>query len=129
LIDAEVDPVKERVARSEAFSGNAGLEVATALLMNPKSPVAVRELARSLHRSPSTVSEILAALRRDDLIATTNTVVGDDLFWAVASRWAPVVVGGLAVLSRLSTPYRQPPIWTWWIVCSSLGGAPGEVDA
>lgn len=88
LIDAEVEPIKTRSARNEAFSGKAGLEVAASILMNPERPVAVRQLARALHRSPSTVSEILAALRRDQLLGAGNTIVGTDLFWAVADHWA-----------------------------------------
>ena len=87
VIDAEVEPVKERAERSEALSGKAGLEVATSLLMQPERPVAVRVLARELGRSPSTASDVLAALRRDDLIDSTNAVVGTDLFWRVADRW------------------------------------------
>ncbi|PZF86529.1 transcriptional regulator [Jiangella anatolica] len=87
VIDARVEPVKGRAERSGALSGSAGLEVATALLMRPERPVAVRELARELGRSPSTVSEILAALRRDGLTDAVNAVDGTDLFWRVADRW------------------------------------------
>ena len=87
VIDAEVEPVKERAERSNALSGKAGLEAATALLMQPGRTIAVRELARELGRSPSTISEILAALRRDGLTGAMNTVRGTDLFWAVADRW------------------------------------------
>ena len=87
VIDAEVEPVKERAERSEALGGKAGLEVATSLLMRPERPVAVRELARELGRSPSTASDVLAALRRDHLIDSTNAVVGTDLFWRVVDRW------------------------------------------
>lgn len=88
MIDAEVDPVKERVARTGAFSGKAGLEVAIALLLNPERPVVVREVARALGRAPSTVSEVLAGLRQDALIDEANKLIGTDLFWAVASRWS-----------------------------------------
>lgn len=45
VIDAEVEPVKERAERAEALSGKAGVEVATALMMRSERPVAVRELA------------------------------------------------------------------------------------
>lgn len=65
VISADVPSVRERAERTDALAGKAGLEVATALLMQPNRLVAVRELARELKRSPSTVSEILAALRRD----------------------------------------------------------------
>ncbi len=87
LIDAPIEPLTERAGRSTALAGKAGLEVATALLLRPEHPVAVRELAREIGRSPSTVSDILAALRRDGLIDTHNTVSGTELFWNVAEHW------------------------------------------
>lgn len=93
VIDTDIAPVKARAERSTALSGKAGLEIATALLMRPERPVVVRELARELGRSPSTTSDVLAALRRDGLIDATNAVSGTDLFWRVADRWpAPRVL-------------------------------------
>jgi Restriction endonuclease len=88
VIDAEVQPVRGRTERTDALTGRAGLEVATALLMDPIRPVGVRELARTLGRSASTVSEVLAALRRDDLVDRGNAVVDTRLFWEVADRWS-----------------------------------------
>ncbi len=87
VIDVEVEPVLQRAGRTAALSGKAGLEVAVAVLMQPTRAVVVRELARELGRSASTVSEVLTALRRDGLIDPTNAVVGAGLFWAVADRW------------------------------------------
>lgn len=87
VVEAEVRPVVERRRRTDALSSTAGLEVATEILMNPHEAVAVRPLARALERSPSTVSEILAALRVDGLLDASNTVVGTDLFWQVADEW------------------------------------------
>ena len=87
VIDVEVDPVNLRAARMSGLSGRAGLEVATALLMRPERAPAVRNLARALGRSPSTVSEVLAALVRGGLINEDRTVTGSDLFWRVADRW------------------------------------------
>lgn len=88
VIDSDVEPVKGRVDRTDALSGKAGLEVATALLLQPGRTPAVRELARELGRAPSTVSEVLAALRRGGSIDATNSVVGTNLFWQVADRWS-----------------------------------------
>jgi hypothetical protein len=87
LIDAEVTPVGERGARTRALSGKAGLEVATALLLEPRGGAAVRGLARRLGRSASTVSEVLAALRRDQLVDAGNVVADSRLFWEVAEQW------------------------------------------
>jgi hypothetical protein len=101
VIDAEVEPVnKGRAARTEALSGKAGLEVATALLMQPDRAPAVRELARELRRSPSTVSNVLSALRHSGSIDATNAVDGTSLFWQVADRWS----APRTYLARLPTP-------------------------
>jgi hypothetical protein len=53
VIDADVEPVSGRAERAHALSGKAGLEVATALLMEPAAGIAVRELARRLGRLPT----------------------------------------------------------------------------
>lgn len=87
VIDTDVEPISDRAEREHALSGNAGMEVATALLMEPTSGAAVRELARRLGRSPSTVSEVLAALRREGLVDNLHRVEGTQLFWQVADRW------------------------------------------
>jgi DNA-binding transcriptional ArsR family regulator len=100
VIDADVEPVSGRVERTHALSGRAGLEVATALLMEPTAGVAVRELARRLGRSASTVSEVLAALRRADLIDDRHRVEGTQLFWQVADRWPDTHI----LLARLPMP-------------------------
>lgn len=87
LIDAEIQPAYERSERSRALTGKAGLEVAAALLMEPRRGFAVRELARELGRSASTVSEVLAVLRREGLADERNSVQGTELFWQLAERW------------------------------------------
>ncbi len=87
VIDTDIQPLKEQIERTDALAGSSGLEIATALLMEPERPVVVRELARSLDRSPSTVSSVLAALRSEHLVDAKNTVNGSDLFWRVAERW------------------------------------------
>jgi hypothetical protein len=46
VIDADVEPVSGPVECTNALSGSAGLEVATALLMEPAAGVAVRDLYR-----------------------------------------------------------------------------------
>lgn len=87
LISADVDTVTHRSERTSALGGKAGLEVATALLMNPDRKPAVRELARELDRSASTVSEVMSSLRGEKLIAADNRVIDERLFWTVAEQW------------------------------------------
>ncbi|ROP33524.1 regulatory ArsR family protein [Couchioplanes caeruleus] len=88
VIDAEVAPLRERPQRTAALRGKAGLEVACALLQQPGQGTTVRELARRLGRSVSTVSEILSALRGDELVDATNAVTDSRFFWQVADHWA-----------------------------------------
>jgi DNA-binding transcriptional ArsR family regulator len=100
VIDVDVEPVSGRAERTNALNGTVGLEVATALLMNPAEGTAVRELARKLTRSASTVSEILAALRGAGLVDERHRVEGTELFWQVAERWP----SGRMDLVRLPMP-------------------------
>jgi DNA-binding transcriptional ArsR family regulator len=87
VIDAEVSPVVTRGEPAKGLSGKAGLGVAAVLLMEPSEGVGIRELSRRLGRSASTVSQVLAAFRRDHLVDDTNTVTDSRLFWQLAERW------------------------------------------
>jgi len=100
VVDTDITPVRGRAARQSALSGRAGLEVATALLLRPERTGAVRELARELGRAPSTVSDVLGALRRDGLLDAGGTVEGTDLFWEVAEHWPTQRTG----LARMPSP-------------------------
>jgi DNA-binding Lrp family transcriptional regulator len=68
--------------------------------MEPERGVAVRELARRLGRSASTVSDLLAVLRRDGLIDAGNAIADTRLFWQVADRWT----ASPTYLTRLPSP-------------------------
>lgn len=87
VINADVPSIKQERDRQDALAGSAGLEVAAHLLLSPSEPVVVRALARDLGRSPSTVSEVLAALRREGLVDNANGVVDTALFWRLSERW------------------------------------------
>ena len=111
VIDADVEPVSGRDERRSALSGSAGLEVATALLMAPNAGAAVRELARTLGRSASTVSEVLSALRRDGLFLQRAHAVDDaqlrrlDVFPLERAKKAHLFVhsfGGALTVPRLT---------------------------
>ncbi len=89
VIDADVEPVSGPAERTHALSGTAGMEVATALLMEPSTGVAVRELARRLGRSASTVSQVLSALRGSGLVDDRHRVEGTELFGRLPSVGLP----------------------------------------
>ncbi len=87
VVNADVPGLKGRAERTDPLAGKAGLEVATRLLMAPTESVAVRALAREIGRSPSTVSDVLGALRREGLVGSANIVTDIALFWRVAEKW------------------------------------------
>lgn len=87
VINAEVEPIRQRSQRTSALNGKAGIEIACAVLMQPERGTTVRDLARRLGRSASTVSEVLSVLRRERMVDATNTVTDSRLFWQVADRW------------------------------------------
>ena len=89
FVDADVPRVKSRAERADAFSGSAGLEIACMLLLEPDSRHGVRDLARKLARSPSTVSEVLGTLRTQGLVTPDGVAVLPYLFWETASAWHP----------------------------------------
>lgn len=87
LIGLDLAGASHGSQRADPFSGRVGLEVGVAVLMTPNRPVTVRGLARDLKRSPSTVSAVLGALRRNNLIDDRNALTGTELFWRLADRW------------------------------------------
>ena len=87
IIQATFEPRWTRPSRTRALSGKVGLEVATRILIDPQRSHPIRELARELDRSPSTVSNVLSTLRRDSYITSDNRLVDTRLFWAVADQW------------------------------------------
>jgi hypothetical protein len=87
MVNTSVPATWSPAVRAEGLAGTAGLEVATALLMDPHRAFAVRELARHLGRAPSTVSAVAKALRREQLVTEDLRPEGPQLFWAVADRW------------------------------------------
>lgn len=132
VIDADVEPVSGRAERTHALSGTAGLEVATSLLMEPAAGAAVRELARRLGRSASTVSEVLAALRGSGLVDGGHRVEGTELFWQVADRWParrvylaqlPVPVGDATITQPLRLGLDDAENTVGWALTDSAAAA------
>jgi hypothetical protein len=90
-VHADIQPTRiHRAASSDPFAGRAGLEVAVELLLKPTDSVGVRSLAQRIGRAPSTVSEVLARLRRANLVEAHHCPTIPDLFWGLASAWRPV---------------------------------------
>jgi len=87
FIHANVPAAWERASPRDPVSTPAGLEVACALLSEPGLVHPVRALARRLGRAPSTVSEILGALREGGLVEPATGLPAPELFWRVSDVW------------------------------------------
>ncbi|MEH3076875.1 MAG: hypothetical protein PGN11_09365 [Quadrisphaera sp.] len=87
VVDSPVTPSAGRSDRKDGLRGEAGLAIAVWLLLSPDGGASVRHVARDLGRSPSTVSEVFGALRRDGLVDEELRPQGARLFEEVASRW------------------------------------------
>jgi DNA-binding transcriptional ArsR family regulator len=87
LVDTSVESVRPRTKRSDALAGPAGIEVASLLLLSPNRRLIVREIAREIGRSPSTISEIIKAFRNEGIIAEDGSVAHRELFWRLAESW------------------------------------------
>lgn len=92
-IDAPVRSVAEDTATptSDPLASSGGLDIALCLLDQPDflEHFSGRRLAGTVDRAPSTVSNILKALRDDYLLDDRNRPIVPDLFQAVLRRWKP----------------------------------------
>lgn len=71
------------------ITGKAGLAVALALCMWPDDPSGVREVARIIEMSASTVSDARSRLLDHGLVASNGKPLLPELFWALSDAWAP----------------------------------------
>lgn len=87
LVDINVQPARRAFRKREPFAGRVGIEVAVAALLNPTRPVAIRGVATQIHRAPSSVSDVVAAMRDAELIGDDGVPHIPQLFWELASVW------------------------------------------
>lgn len=87
LVDTTVAPLSPKPKRVGPLDGSAGIEISCSLLLHPERPLIVREIARELNRSPSTVSETLKTLRGEGILTKNGSVMHRDLFWRLAESW------------------------------------------
>jgi hypothetical protein len=113
LVDTTV-PAAPRVQRPvDLFVGKVALEVACALLLTPERPGAVRQLARDLNRSPSSVSTVLNSLQEAQLLDSQGLPVTPELFWELASAWRPARTT-IARIALLRDPTITTALRTGW---------------
>lgn len=90
FVDAVIPSMKKAFGPSTPLAGRVGQEVAALLLLDPKRPASIREIARTINRSPSSVSEAIASMRDASLIDKHRKPTVPQLFWELAERWHPV---------------------------------------
>jgi DNA-binding transcriptional ArsR family regulator len=90
LVDTEVRvPTVTTGKQGSPLRRRAVLEVATWLMSDPpQSTAGVRELARILSLSPSSVSDALADLRAEGLVSKAGIPVLPELFWEAVDHWS-----------------------------------------
>lgn len=79
-----------RPAADGPIRGRAGIAYAAALLCTPSDPPSLREVAREVAMSPTSVSNAARRLADAGLIGPGTTPSVPDLFWALAEVWAPL---------------------------------------
>ncbi len=113
-----------------AVRGRVGLGAALWLLMNPKSEVFIRQLARALEASPSTVHEALKRLRDHALIDRSNRPLVPELFDAVAKVWRPdrISVARQPDLAEADELGMNRQDGRGWVVGGAVGAAASGVN-
>lgn len=92
FVDADIPRLTEAPGQPAPLTGQVGQEVAAIMLLDPTTPASVRDVARRLNRSASSVSQAIASMRAAELVDSDRRPVIPDLFWELAERWHPVGV-------------------------------------
>ncbi|MEU0530913.1 hypothetical protein [Amycolatopsis tolypomycina] len=141
LVDTAVPAAPDIPRPVDLFAGKVALEVTCALLLTPERPGSVRQLARELHRSPSSVSVVMNSLREAQLIDSEGLPVTPELFWEAASAWRPAkttvarvaLLADATIASALHTGWDEPPTGVGWALTDTMAaaayGAPAGVRA
>lgn len=90
FVDTDVPRLRERPSPSTPIAGQVGVEVAAMLLLDPSRPASVRDVARTLKRAPSSVSQAITRMRDAGLVDEHRKPTIPNLFWELAERWHPV---------------------------------------
>jgi len=90
FVDTDVPRLRETPDRSTPLVGRVGTEVAALLLLDPSRPASVRDIARTLKRAPSSVSQAITSMREAGLVDEHRKPTIPNLFWELAEHWHPV---------------------------------------
>jgi hypothetical protein len=88
FVDTDIAPSpRARAEASEPIAGRVAQGAALLMLMTPDHAYGIRELARALPASHSTVHDALTRLRAASLVERSGRPLVPDLFWALAGTW------------------------------------------
>lgn len=103
FIDVDVPALRPTPGRSSPLAGRVGLEVASLVLLSPDQPAGVRQIAGTLGRAASSVSEVLTSMRTAGLLDEGRRPTVPELFWELASRWSPPASADVQAVPSPST--------------------------
>jgi hypothetical protein len=89
FVDANIPRLSEAPGQPIPLAGRVGQEVAAFLLLDPTRPASVREIARMVNRSPSSVSQAITSMRDAAIVDVHRRPAIPELFWELAAHWHP----------------------------------------
>lgn len=89
LVDVPTTRFAKPQDKTFAFAGRVGLAVAVDTLLTRPGKVKVRETARRIDASPSSVSSVMKSLRHEGLMDDQGAPDLKALFWATSRAWKP----------------------------------------
>jgi len=131
FIDADIPSMRESPRRAAPLAGRVGVEVAALVLLDPEKPVMVRQIAGSLSRAPSSVSDVLSRMKDTNLIDTRGRPAVPELFWQLAARWRPSTTdvqsipspGAGAINDALRLGFEDVSATTGWALTDTIAAA------
>ncbi len=93
-------------------AGRGGIAAALGLLLTPRVPRGVREVARLADMAASTISRSLAHLTHASLVGEDGTPLIPELFWATSDAWVPKPV-----------PVDEAPTGDAWVLAADAAAA------
>lgn len=130
LVDSDLTSLPdERQERNDPLAGHAAKAIAVELLLQPTEGATVRELARRLNRSPSTVSVAISRMRAEHLVDAKSHPTDTQLFWRLAEHWKPVRLDIAALPPIGDREYAETLHMRVENVAGSVGWAQGDALA
>lgn len=120
VVDTAITLHRNITRASDPFSGRVGIEVATAILLQPYSRIGIREVASRIGRAPSAVWRVIDRLRDAGMITAEDKPKCPELFGELAAMWRPIRVA----IKALPTEEQADELRTWrWALTGKRAAA------